>query len=147
MCNQRRHLENERGGQRGRTDVELHEGMEEMLGGKGQRGENVAEDTLGAAVGGPHAAVEDGDESGLEVGILDVLGAAEKGDAEGDELVALRGGDDVGEVTGRSQWCGEERGDSDGGDLPEDELVVTHDVFEKVFGKTLEDFRFVDGKR
>ena len=82
----------------GLTDVELHQSVEKMLGSEWQGGENVSEDALLATIGWPDAAVEDGDKTGFEVGILDVFGASEEGDAKRDKLITLGRGDDVGEI-------------------------------------------------
>jgi hypothetical protein len=57
----------------------------------------------------------------------DVPGASQECDAKHDKLVALRRCNDL--------WH-----------LPHDELKITHHVFEKVFGQTLEDFGLFRGQ-
>ena len=58
--------------------------------------QDVAQDALLPRVGRPDAVEQDRHEAALEIGVLDVLRAAEERDAEGDQLVALRGRHKVG---------------------------------------------------
>ena len=56
--------------------------MHEVLGGKRQRAQQVAQDAPGSTIDPPDAIEKQRDQSGLKIGVLDVFRVSEKDDAQ-----------------------------------------------------------------
>jgi len=76
-------------------NVEVHESVQQMLRGEWQRVEHIAQDAPREVSVGPNTMVQDRSEPRFEARILDVFRTAEESNAEHDDLVALRGANDV----------------------------------------------------
>lgn len=109
-------------------NVELHQRMEQVLMRKRRPVQHIPKHTLCIIAKRPDSVEKYRHQACLEVRTLNVLGVAQEGYADGDELFTLCCGDDVREVAG-------------------DELEIGHNAFQKVLRQALEDVWWLARKR